>query len=245
MHTRTGTRLQGRAGRPQYDTTGVAVIMTQSGSRHLYHGAAAMEALPDVESVLQRSLIEHVAAEVALGNVVDVATATAWLRATFLYTRMVAAPQRYHMRGGATAAAVEDRLRGTLMEHLMALHGARCLRFELAEGAADAVAYEPAAAADLAAAGARLRLAPLRACHVFSRSYLRFDTFAILASMPPQVDVVEWFRRVAAAREYSDTMIIRREEKVVRATGRACCTRACTHARTQTQNTRMRSRCAP
>jgi len=190
--------------------------MTQTATRQQYVGAA-LARVPDVESQLRASIVEHLASEAALGTVVNVATAMAWLRHTFLFTRMVAAPERYNMRAGTGLRDVEGVVGGLLLEHLRALAVARCITFSLRNDDDGTCApYAPTSAAELRAGGDRLQEHATRACHVFSRSYLRFETFAILAATPPDVDVLEWFRRIASAREFTGTMIIRREEKVVR-----------------------------
>jgi hypothetical protein len=48
-----------------------------------------------VESCLLSTLPEHLMAEVVLGTVKDVAQAIAWIRSTFLFTRVRANPQHY------------------------------------------------------------------------------------------------------------------------------------------------------
>lgn len=48
-----------------------------------------------VESCLMSSLPEHLNAEVVLGTISDVAEAIAWLKSTFLFTRIRRNPQRY------------------------------------------------------------------------------------------------------------------------------------------------------
>lgn len=70
-------QMIGRAGRPQFDTLGRVVIMTQSATRNLYaaladpvaSAAAAKAAL--VESNLKENMIGHLNAEIVLGTITD------------------------------------------------------------------------------------------------------------------------------------------------------------------------------
>jgi ATP-dependent DNA helicase HFM1/MER3 len=129
-------QMVGRAGRPQFDTEGVAVIMTSKdsqgrwqqllagqvcvcggsvcvgGVRHVdlmgcQHSAVQSLTPPTttcccccpppqvVESCLLTNLPEHLNAEIVLGSIQDVAQAVAWIKSTFLFTRVRANPQHY------------------------------------------------------------------------------------------------------------------------------------------------------
>jgi ATP-dependent DNA helicase HFM1/MER3 len=76
-------QMLGRAGRPQFDTRGVAVIMTEKHKVKHYEDLA--EAREHVGSSLGESMIEHLNAEVALGTVTSREEAQTWLESTFFY----------------------------------------------------------------------------------------------------------------------------------------------------------------
>lgn len=78
-------QMLGRAGRPQFDTNGVAVVMTEKQKVRHYEDLA--EAREHVDSSLGQSMIEHLNAEVALGTVTSEEQAGMWLKSTFFYVR--------------------------------------------------------------------------------------------------------------------------------------------------------------
>ena len=89
-------QMMGRAGRPQFDTSGAAVIMTSTSRAATYRSAAG--GLEPVESTLGASLIEHLAAEVVLRTVDSVGAAVEWLRSTFFFLRIRVNPTHYGAR---------------------------------------------------------------------------------------------------------------------------------------------------
>ncbi|PNH08408.1 putative ATP-dependent DNA helicase HFM1 [Tetrabaena socialis] len=111
-------QMVGRAGRPQFDTEGVAVIMTQKETYDRYTNL--LSGSEPVESCLHECFPEHLNAEVVLGTVRDMASATAWLRTTFLYIRIRQAPRTYGMErppagAAASGAAYDEWLVGRLV----------------------------------------------------------------------------------------------------------------------------------
>lgn len=92
-------QMIGRAGRPQYDAHGVAVIMSPGSIAHQYSASALARREP-VESHLPRRLNEYVSAEVALGAIASVAEAESWLSRTFFRVRARRNPERYGLPSG-------------------------------------------------------------------------------------------------------------------------------------------------
>ncbi len=89
----TSTEIQqmvGRAGRPQYDTKGVAVIMTEQAKVAQYEAIANNK--EPVESHMSEKVIEHLNVEISLGTVTTLQQALEWLRSTFLFVRMSSLP---------------------------------------------------------------------------------------------------------------------------------------------------------
>lgn len=86
-------QMFGRAGRPQFDTFGEGIIITQSSQLQFYLSLFNMQ-LP-VESQFVGTLADNLNAEVVLGTVQSVADAAAWLGYTYLYVRMLCNPQLY------------------------------------------------------------------------------------------------------------------------------------------------------
>lgn len=106
----------GRAGRPQYDTTGVAIILTRSDKQQKYENV--VDGTEILESRLLEHLIEHVNAEIGLGTIVDLKSARAWLRSTFLYVRCQLNPPAYGLSSSKTSLeeSISLRCQNTLEE---------------------------------------------------------------------------------------------------------------------------------
>ncbi|CAG8450946.1 5230_t:CDS:2 [Acaulospora colombiana] len=87
-------QMLGRAGRPQFDDSGTAVIMTTNDMKQRYE-AFVTGAKDRLESSLHETLHEHINSEICLGTINHVNRAKEWLKSTFLYIRMRSNPQRY------------------------------------------------------------------------------------------------------------------------------------------------------
>jgi activating signal cointegrator complex subunit 3 len=86
-------QIFGRAGRPQYDTTGEGVIIT-SQDKLAHYLRLLTHALP-IESQFIEQLPDHLNAEIILGTVTNLKEAIAWLAFTYLYIRMLRNPAAY------------------------------------------------------------------------------------------------------------------------------------------------------
>lgn len=140
--TSTLLQMMGRAGRPQFDTSGTAVIMTASSTAPRYRAlATGSEA---VESCLQSSIIEHLASEICLGTVTSLTGALRWLQSTFLSIRMAANPRQYRLPPGATPLQVAAQLRQLTCNCIYALAQAQCIKLTRGSAAAtSATAKKP------------------------------------------------------------------------------------------------------
>lgn len=83
----------GRAGRPQYDTKGVGILITSHSELQFYLSVQNQQ-LP-VESQLISKLIDNLNAEIVLGTIGSAKDAVEWLKYTYLYIRMVNNPTLY------------------------------------------------------------------------------------------------------------------------------------------------------
>ena len=86
-------QMIGRAGRPQFDTSATAVIMTSENRREFYQ--QLISGSKQIESGLLENLAEHLNTEVVLGTITDVSMALAWLKSTYLYIRAIKNPKYY------------------------------------------------------------------------------------------------------------------------------------------------------
>jgi pre-mRNA-splicing helicase BRR2 len=92
-------QMMGRAGRPQYDTEGEGIILTLY-SQLQYYLSLNNQQLP-VESQLIKRLPDQLNAEIVLGTVANVQDAVNWLGYTYLYVRLLRAPEVYGVPEGA------------------------------------------------------------------------------------------------------------------------------------------------
>jgi ATP-dependent DNA helicase HFM1/MER3 len=102
-------QMLGRAGRPQFDNSATAIILTRSANRDRYQKMVSGQEV--LESTLHLNLIEHLNSEVCLGTIHDLSSAKMWLGGTFLSVRLRRNPNYYRLTGGTTnPSEVDDRL---------------------------------------------------------------------------------------------------------------------------------------
>ena len=86
-------QMLGRAGRPQFDSEGEGIIITNHEELQYYLSLMNLQ-LP-VESQLIKVLPNHLNAEVVLGSIQSIDEAVDWLAYTYLYVRMLKSPSVY------------------------------------------------------------------------------------------------------------------------------------------------------
>ncbi|GAX76248.1 hypothetical protein CEUSTIGMA_g3692.t1 [Chlamydomonas eustigma] len=86
-------QIFGRAGRPQFDTSGEGIIITTHDKLPHYLGMLTHQ-IP-IESKFKAMLVDNLNAEIVLGTVTNVREAVQWLSYTYLYNRMVKNPLVY------------------------------------------------------------------------------------------------------------------------------------------------------
>ena len=101
-------QMLGRAGRPQFGDSAIAVIMTTVEKKRTYEKMVSGQEV--LESCLHINLVEHLNAEIGLGTVIDLQTAKRWLSGTFLAVRLKRNPENYRLPGDAGGRDVEARL---------------------------------------------------------------------------------------------------------------------------------------
>ncbi|EEY56109.1 DEAD/DEAH box RNA helicase, putative [Phytophthora infestans T30-4] len=89
-------QIFGRAGRPQYDTSGDAVLVTTQ--EQLPHYLRLLTTGIPMESALIKALPDHLNAEIVSGTVSNLEEACTWLSYTYLYVRMRKNPLAYGMK---------------------------------------------------------------------------------------------------------------------------------------------------
>ena len=92
-------QMLGRAGRPQYDTKGEGILITNH-SELQYYLSLMNQQLP-IESQMIGKLADMLNAEIVLGSVQNMSEAVDWLGYTYLYVRMLRAPNLYSVPSNA------------------------------------------------------------------------------------------------------------------------------------------------
>ncbi|KAL8917735.1 MAG: hypothetical protein Q9208_007787 [Pyrenodesmia sp. 3 TL-2023] len=86
-------QIFGRAGRPQFQATGIGFICTTADK--LPHYLSAITQQQPIESKFSRRLVDNLNAEIALGTVTSVPEAVQWLGYSYLFVRMQRNPYTY------------------------------------------------------------------------------------------------------------------------------------------------------
>ncbi|KAG7321558.1 hypothetical protein KOW79_014416 [Hemibagrus wyckioides] len=112
-------QMIGRAGRPQFDTSATAVIMTRTQTRDKY--LQLVSGSETIESSLHTNLVEHLNAEIVLHTISDVNMALDWIRSTFLYIRALKNPKHYGFSADLDKCGIETKLQELCLRNLNSL----------------------------------------------------------------------------------------------------------------------------
>lgn len=156
--------MLGRAGRPQFDDSAVAVIMTRK--EKAAHYGKMVSGREILESCLHLNLIDHLNAEIGLGTVTDVHTAKRWLIGTFFYVRLQRNPNHYRLAGDVGGNSLDERL-----EHI-------CSRDISLLSAYNLVSDDS-------------QLKSTEFGDAMARYYLQFDTMKVLLGLPRRAKLSE------------------------------------------------------
>lgn len=160
-------QMLGRAGRPQFETSACAVILTRNERVDYYNKMVAGQQC--LESCLHLNLIDHLNAEIGLGTVTDLATARKWLAGTFLCVRLGMNPRHYQLQEGLNADDENETLEQICKKDIKLLQEVglvtRADRMKCTEFG-DAMA----------------------------RYYIRFPTMQVIMSIPPKAKMSEIVR---------------------------------------------------
>ncbi|RNF21010.1 activating signal cointegrator 1 complex subunit 3 [Trypanosoma conorhini] len=89
-------QIFGRAGRPQYDTSGHGIIVSDEKDVGHYLRLLA-NALP-IESQLQKNLADHLNAEIHAGTISSIVEGSRWLEYTYMWQRLRVNPLMYGLK---------------------------------------------------------------------------------------------------------------------------------------------------
>ncbi|KAG8838169.1 Sec63 [Serendipita sp. 400] len=130
-------QMMGRAGRPQFDKEGVAVILCDLEQRQKYEKLT--QASTVIESSLHLSLAEHLNSEIVLGTVGDVKSGREWIKNTFFYRRIQVNPVYYGFLSGIPAGGWEAYFDNLVEQTLANLTSSQMIEYK--EGLVNATAF--------------------------------------------------------------------------------------------------------
>ncbi|KAH8389377.1 hypothetical protein KR200_001896 [Drosophila serrata] len=122
-------QIFGRAGRPQFDKSGVGTIITSYDK--LNHYLSLLTNQFPIESNFVQCLADNLNAEIGLGTISNVEEAIEWLSYTYLFVRMRINPHVYGIEYSELQKdpTLEARRRALIMNASMSLDKARMMRF--------------------------------------------------------------------------------------------------------------------
>nr|WJN24853.1 meiosis specific DNA helicase [Moesziomyces parantarcticus] len=182
-------QMMGRAGRPQFDRSGVAVIMCEDTMQNHYR--ELVSGSRDIESGLAANLVEHVNAEIGLRGRTTEAEIEAWIRQSFMWIRLQKNPTYYLDRDeGIGLDSVSEILQHLSSRTLSALESASLISRSEESGKVASTEYGD----------------------IMSRFFLRHKTMLALMAMPEHASTRAVLEAVAEAEEFGDQRL-RQAEK--------------------------------
>ncbi|KAI4258694.1 MAG: hypothetical protein LQ352_001120 [Teloschistes flavicans] len=183
-------QMLGRAGRPQFEDSAVAVIITKQEKLQKYEKMVSGQEL--LESNLHLNLIEHLNAEIGLGTVHSLYTAKRWLAGTFLYVRLGQNPAHYKLDGDATNLNLENRIERICQRDIALL-----VEAELVTEAGDGIKCTELGDA-------------------MARYYVNFETMKGLLSLEPRSKMSDILSVLVGAEEFRDVRYRAMEKKLLK-----------------------------
>ncbi|XP_056379143.1 probable ATP-dependent DNA helicase HFM1 [Hyla sarda] len=183
-------QMIGRAGRPQFDTTATAVIMTRFNTKEKY--VQMVNGADTIESSLHRHLVEHLNAEIALHTVTDVNIALEWIRSTFLYIRALKNPAHYGFPQGLDKEGIEAKLQELCLRNLNDLSSVGLIRMD------EEFNFKPTGKGKLMAS-----------------YYIAFDTAKLLNTIQGQETMADLVILLSTCKEFSDVQLRTSEKRVL------------------------------
>ncbi|KAF2706280.1 ATP-dependent DNA helicase MER3 [Pleomassaria siparia CBS 279.74] len=170
-------QMLGRAGRPQFDDSAIAVIMTRHTKvRHYEMMVTGQEPL---ESTLHLGLMDHLNAEIGLGTIHDLISARKWIGGTFLHVRLRQNPGHYKLEGARSGQQIDEQLDDICTQSIIRLQET-----------------------DLVTNDDHFRCTDFG--HAMARYYVHFETMKIFMSLERQARPAEILSAIANATEFDN-----------------------------------------
>ena len=116
--------MMGRAGRPQFDVEGVAVVLVHDQKKNFYK-KFLYEPFP-VESSLLDVLPDHLSAEIVAGTITSNQEALNYITCTYFFRRLVQNPSYYHLESNEVQN-INEYLSNLVSKAFQVLENASCI----------------------------------------------------------------------------------------------------------------------
>lgn len=183
-------QMIGRAGRPQFETSGCAVILTEDKNKSFYE--KLLQGSQKLESCLHKNLLENLAVELSLNTVYDVDSAVDWLSSTFFYTRYCLNPLAYNEVEGLSIEKVDERLASFCEKQLHILQSHNLIEFDVKEQGYKSTKYG----------------------HSMSKHYILLETMKLFINSKPQNSLEKIFELLCSSCEFEDLKVKHLEKKL-------------------------------
>ena len=117
-------QMIGRAGRPQFETRGKAIIMTTANQKDKYQRllkGVLKDGSEKIESCLHLNLAQHLVAEISLGTIGSIDDTLNWLKSTFFFISFTSNPAYYKEISSFHALEPNKRLHHFCQKYLDSL----------------------------------------------------------------------------------------------------------------------------
>ena len=156
--------MLGRAGRPDFEQSAFAVILTRNERVDYYDRLVSGQ--EPLESCLHLNLIDHLNAEIGLGTVSDLISAKRWLSSTFLSVRLSRNMDHYRLKEDVTSKNDSELLELICSKDVTLLQKAGLVSSDV-------------------------KLSSTEFGDAMARYYVKFDTMEMLLSLPPKAMLSE------------------------------------------------------
>lgn len=178
-------QMVGRAGRPGFDTTGTAVIMTDNKSKPSIERLA--QGLGDAESYLLPKLADVINTEISQRVITSMEEGSRWLKTTFLFSRILQEPKKFMDISVQTIDSYLLRLCDDSIKQL--------IEMGLVEVDAHGI------------------IVPLAPCHIASQSMVPLEAMKRISDLPFDATQCQILKAVSKMESYH--FMVRRNEKRV------------------------------
>ncbi|KAG1891431.1 P-loop containing nucleoside triphosphate hydrolase protein [Suillus subluteus] len=182
-------QMMGRAGRPQFDTEGVAIILCETELESKYRDL--VQGTTPLESSLHTNLAEHLNSEIGLGTITDVKTAQEWLLRSFLYRRMQKNPQHYNI-GKDDRQSWQGKVDSIVMDSIEQLRETGLVTYSPRDGELSSTEFGD----------------------IMSKFYIRRGTMKTILDLSPTASLREILEMISASEELSDLKLRSGEKQV-------------------------------